>query len=84
MSDEVPNDDSYEQSWNAMKLLAKGKPLIYVMHRSFAFRGHISSAPALFLGEIFESSVVPFVFKIDSFYYPQVATGLKQYTLFSF
>lgn len=79
MPDTTPEDASYGPEWDDLKLLCSRKVLIYVLHRSFAFRGWISSAPDLFLGELFESSVVPFVFKIDAFYRPVVSGSAKLY-----
>lgn len=79
MPDETSEHGSYGADWNDLKLLASRKVLIYVLHRSFAFRGYISSAPQLFLGELFDSQAMPFVFKIDAYYMPVVSGGSKLY-----
>lgn len=84
LPDTTPEDGNYGPDWTDLKLLANRKCLIYVLHRSFAFRGWISEAPGLFLGELFDSSAVPFVIAIDNYYYPVVSGSNKLYTRFQF
>lgn len=83
MPEYAPEHESYQQSWGDLKKLAASKPLIYVLHRSFAARGFISSAPALIMGETFDTSV-PITLKFDYMFFPTVSGSNKLYDLFTF
>lgn len=76
------SDTGYNEIWDHLKQLAQRKPTIFILHRSFAATGYISTAPKLFLGEDF-SGQIEMKFNFHWFYRPQVVTTVKTYYRFT-
>lgn len=76
------SEDGYATRWDDLKQLAMRKPTIFILHRSFAATGYISSAPKLFLGEDF-SGQIEVKFNFHWFYRPSVSGTTKTYNRFT-